>query len=131
MNREEAKRTAGATSEHFRPLCIGTMAILEQVNNTVLYRILSGGSISSSTEDLLVFLYVHSTDTSLADVRKILAKGTLVEAAYEWLDAQNPLVVAEGVDYFTDTQTRIELLSVDNLKEGEVPQKKTKQVQRS
>lgn len=84
MNREEAKTTAGARAEHYRPLTLGTMAILEQLGNTVLMKVLgsAGGSIVTSFEELIVFLYVHALDTPLQSIRKQLSSKTLTEAAY-------------------------------------------------
>ena len=65
MNRDEAQRTAGAENPHFRPLSLGTMALLQQVGNAALAALLGGGDITINYEDFIVFLFVHSRDYNL------------------------------------------------------------------
>lgn len=130
MNRQEAQITASAESEHYRPLSIGTISLLLPTGNSVLAMLMGGsnGAISANHEDLIVFLFAHNKAQKLSTIRALLSKGkdALINAAYDWVDGVDAMELAEGVDYYTDTQTRIELLSVDNITEtGKTTEKKT------
>lgn len=101
--------------------------------NSVVIMLLGGntnGGISASYEDLIVFLFVHNKANKLSEIRAIVSKGkdALTQAAYDWVDEIDPVELAEGVDYFTATKTRIELLSVKNITDkGATTEKKTLQ----
>lgn len=130
MNRKEAQITASAESEHYRPLSIGTISLLLPTGNSVLAMLMGGsnGAISANHEDLIVFLFVHHKQQKLSDIRALISKGkdALTNAAYDWVDNIDAMELAEGVDYYTDTQTRIDLLAVDNITEtGKNTEKKT------
>lgn len=130
MNRQQAQITAAADSEHYRALSIGTISLLLPTGNSVLAMLMGGsnGAISANHEDLIVFLYVHHKAQRLSTIRELLSKGkdALISAAYDWVDGVDAMELAEGVDYFTETQTRIELLSVDNITDSaKTTEKKT------
>lgn len=132
MNRQEAQITAAAESEHYRPLSIGTISLLLPTGNSVLAMLMGGsnGAISANHEDLIVFLFVHHKAQKLSDIRALISKGkdALISAAYDWVDQIDAMELAEGVDYYTDTQTRIDLLAVDNITEtSKTTEKKTLQ----
>lgn len=110
MNREEAQIFTNKNNLEYRPLSLGTMAILETQQNGVLMNLLSKeAGIMASAKDLLVFLYVHHKDKSLGDLQKELDNDTLTENALIWYEAQSPMTIANGIDYFTGTQEALRL----------------------
>lgn len=111
-------------------MSIGTISLLLPTGNSVLAMLMGGsnGTISANHEDLIVFLFVHNKAQRLSTIRELLSKGkdALTNAAYDWVDNIDAMELAEGVDYYTDTQTRIELLSVDNITDSaKTTEKKT------
>lgn len=114
MTRDEAGRTAGAGCAHFRPLSLGTMAILQELENPVLGAMLQGGAIGVDYTAFVIFLFIHSKAFSLAEIKALVDSGELEKAAFDWVDQMDVYTIAEGVDYFTDTQTRIQLLGAEN-----------------
>lgn len=132
MNRKEAQITASAESEHYRALSIGTISLLLPTGNSVLAMLMGGQGtgIAANHEDLIVFLFVHNKAQRLSTIRELLSKGkdALTNAAYDWVDQIDAMELAEGVDYYTDTQTRIDLLAVDNITDSaKTTEKKTLQ----
>ena len=128
MNRQEAQITASADSEHYRAMSIGTISLLMPMGNSVMGMLMGGGSgLAATHEDLIVFLFVHHKSQKLSDIRALISKGkdALINAAYDWVDQIDAWELAEGVDLFTATQTRIGLLSVDNITDRPTTEKKT------
>lgn len=125
MTREQAQNTAGDTSPLYRPLSLGTMAILQRVENPVLAAMMTGAPLTIDYESFVVFLYIHARENNLATIRQAVENKTLTEQAYRWLDNVETLTLAEGVDYFTQTQTRIQLLAATNAEKS--TEKKTAQ----
>ena len=127
MNRQEAQITASADSEHYRAMSIGTISLLMPMGNSVMGMLMGGGGLAATHEDLIVFLFVHSKAQTLGEIRALISKGkdALIDAAYDWVDQIDAWELAEGVDLFTATQTRIGLLSVDNITDSPTTEKKT------
>lgn len=118
MTRDEAQITAGAECKEFRPLSLGTMAILQQLHNATLAALLGGGGLAVDYEDFIVFLYVHARANSLGQIKQYMLDGSLVQRAYDWVEQADPLTIAAGVSYFTDTQERAALVAAGNAKES-------------
>lgn len=77
-------------------------------------------------EDFIVFLFVHARANTLGQIKEFLLDGSLIQRAYDWCDSADPLTIAVGVDYFTDTQTRAALVAAGNAK-APTTEKKTAQ----
>lgn len=45
----------------------------------------------------------------------MILNNTITTRAYDWVENADPLLIAEGVDYFTDTQTRAELVAAGSV----------------
>ena len=110
----------------YRPLSIGTMSLLQQLGNKSLAALLGGGNLQAvDFDDFVVFLFVHSRDNQLSQIRDCILDGTVVGKAYDWLDSKTPLEIAEGTDYFCDTQTRAQLLTPEVVSDSKVEKKNT------
>lgn len=119
MDRAEAQITAGKEVKHFRPLSLGTMAILQELHNTTLAALLGGGSIAVNYEDFVIFLFVHARKNTLGQIKEMILDGKLVQNALDWVDEVEPIIIAEGTDYFCDTQTRAQLVSATTVKSSD------------
>lgn len=120
MNREEAQKFTAKNNLEYRPLSLGTMAILETQDNAVLFNLLSKqAGIMANAKDLLIFLYVHHKDKSLSELQTELDKGILNANALQWYEEQNALTIAQGVDYFTGTQEALRLSQYELIDKGE------------
>lgn len=107
MTRDEAKKMVHDDAM-FRPLSLSTMSLCDRTDNKTLKRILSpdDGSIVVDMYSLLEFLYIHYKQHSLADISQQIKDGEIEAKALEWGETVDPVVVDEGVAYFTDTKKR-------------------------
>lgn len=105
MTREEAQK-ATTENENYRPLSISTMALCDRTDNKALKRILSpdDGGIVADMYSLLEFLYIHYKGHALSDIATAIREGTLEDKALAWGDSADPMVIQDGVDYFTNAK---------------------------
>lgn len=104
------------------------MGLLQRLGNQILDKILIPESgFADSYDDFVVFLYVHFREHRLGDSIKLADSGELRDRAYEWLEDCEPLVVAEGVDFFTGSQEKVKLLTAEIIADPSTPttEKKT------
>lgn len=127
MNRTEAAQSTFEENKLYRTLSIGTMAVLQQLGNKSLAALMGNGRFQSDYEDFIVFLFVHTRDYSLGEIRGFVRDGNIVEKAYTWVDEKTPYEIAEGVDWFTKTETKAQLVQATTL--NQPTEKKTSQVQ--
>lgn len=125
MNRIEAEIKAGEEHRLYRPLSIGTMAILQQLQNAALQALLGGGSIECNYEDFVIFLFAHAREHNLGEVREMVRNGTIVQEAYSWVEGRSPMDIAEGVDYFTGLNTKAQLVAAEPAEDDKKTEKKT------
>lgn len=102
MTRDEAQR-AEPESEHYRPLSMSTITLCDRCGNQTMRRILTpdDGGIVVDTYAVLEFLFIHYREHDLPTIRKMITDGSLEDAVLAWGEDLDPVIIDEGVSYFT------------------------------
>lgn len=118
--REEAQSNVIVEDEKFRPLNFSTMAVLELLKNKTLALILNPGTagIVATTEDLLIFLYVHYKSHDLGIIRTQIGDiDSFRSKVYKWADIVPADEITKGISYFLGVKEDVELNSVEAIPE--------------